>query len=36
MGIRPQFAEKLEDAGVKLDADLFQVEEFSRMRVARR
>src|SRR5580692_3740602 len=36
MGIRPQFADKLEDAGVKLDADLFQVEEFSRMRVARR
>jgi pilus assembly protein CpaF len=36
MGIRPQFADKLEDAGVKLDADLFQVEEFSRIRVARR
>ncbi len=36
MGIRPHFADKLEDAGVTLDADLFQVEEFSRIRVARR
>jgi pilus assembly protein CpaF len=36
MGIRPQFADKLEDAGVALDSDLFQVEEFTRMRVARR
>jgi pilus assembly protein CpaF len=36
MGIRPHFAEKLEDAGVKLDPELFAVEEFSRMRVARR
>jgi pilus assembly protein CpaF len=36
MGIRPQFADKLEDAGVKLDPDLFQVEEFSRIRAARR
>ena len=36
MGIRPHFADKLEDAGVTLDADLFQVEEFTRMRVARR
>jgi hypothetical protein len=36
MGIRPHFADKLEDAGVTLDADLFQVEEFSRIRAARR
>jgi pilus assembly protein CpaF len=36
MGIRPQFADKLEDAGVALDSELFQVEEFTRMRVARR
>jgi len=36
MGIRPHFADKLEDAGVKLDPELFQAEEFTRMRVARR
>jgi pilus assembly protein CpaF len=36
MGIRPQFADKLEDAGVALDSELFRVEEFTRMRVARR
>jgi pilus assembly protein CpaF len=36
MGIRPHFADKLEDAGVKLDSDLFEVEEFSKIRVARR
>jgi pilus assembly protein CpaF len=36
MGIRPHFADKLEDAGVPLDPDLFAEEEFSRIRVARR
>ncbi len=37
MGIRPHFADKLEDAGIKLEAELFQAEEFARMRgVARR
>jgi pilus assembly protein CpaF len=36
MGIRPHFADKLEDVGISLDAELFQVEEFARMRVARR
>src|ERR1700719_1579230 len=29
MGIRPQFADKLEDAGVALHSDLFRVEEFT-------
>jgi pilus assembly protein CpaF len=36
LGIRPHFADKLEDNGITLDAELFQVEEFERMRVARR
>jgi pilus assembly protein CpaF len=36
MGIRPHFGDKLEDAGIKLDSDLFEVEEFSRIRAARR
>jgi len=36
LGIRPHFADKLEDAGMKLDAELFQAEEFARVRVARR
>jgi len=36
MGIRPHFGDKLEDAGVKLDPELFEVEEFSRVRAARR
>ena len=36
MGIRPHFADKLEDAGVTLDPELFAVEEFARIRVARR
>ena len=36
LGIRPHFADKLEDAGMKLDSELFQAEEFARVRVARR
>ncbi|HUY23473.1 MAG TPA: CpaF family protein [Acidimicrobiales bacterium] len=36
LGIRPHFADKLEDAGMKLDPELFQAEEFARVRVARR
>jgi pilus assembly protein CpaF len=36
MGIRPHFTDKLEDMGISLDTDLFQVEEFARVRVARR
>ncbi len=36
MGIRPHFADKLEDAGVTLDPELFEIEEFARIRVARR
>ena len=35
-GIRPRFADELEDVGVTLDPDLFQPEEFARIRVARR
>ena len=36
MGIRPHFADKLEDMGITLEPELFQVEEFARMKVARR
>jgi len=36
MGIRPHFADKLEDMGVKLDPELFQAEQFTRVRAARR
>jgi pilus assembly protein CpaF len=36
MGIRPHFADKLEDMGIALDPELFQVEEFARMKMARR
>jgi pilus assembly protein CpaF len=36
LGIRPQFGDKLEDAGVPLEPELFAEEEFSRIRVARR
>jgi len=35
LGIRPHFADKLEDMGIALDPELFRVEEFGRMRVAR-
>ena len=35
-GIRPRFADKLEDTGVKLDARLFQGEEFVRPVAGRR
>ncbi|HLG67567.1 MAG TPA: CpaF family protein [Acidimicrobiales bacterium] len=35
-GIRPYFADKLEDAGLKLDADLFEAQEFVRPSVGRR
>jgi pilus assembly protein CpaF len=35
-GIRPHFADKLEDAGLKLDAALFESEEFVRPAVGRR
>jgi pilus assembly protein CpaF len=30
MGIRPQFAEKLQDAGQPLDAELFEADTFAR------
>jgi pilus assembly protein CpaF len=36
MGIRPGFADKLEDVGITLDSELFQVEEFARVKAARR
>jgi pilus assembly protein CpaF len=36
MGIRPGFVDKLEDVGITLDNELFQVEEFARVKVARR
>ncbi len=36
LGIRPAFADKLEDFGIKLDPELFSAEEFTRARGARR
>jgi pilus assembly protein CpaF len=36
LGIRPRFADKLEDAGMRLDSELFQAEEFARAGMVRR
>jgi pilus assembly protein CpaF len=36
LGIRPHFADKLEDVGMRLDAELFQAEEFARVGTVRR
>jgi pilus assembly protein CpaF len=36
LGIRPHFADKLEDHGIKLDPELFAAEEFARTRQVRR
>ena len=35
-GIRPKFADKLEDAGLRLDAEMFEAEGFVRPFVGRR